>query len=258
MRIIQTFYDNLATQYDKLFLDWQATTQEQAVILERIFANCGYGKSAKILDCACGIGTQSIGLAKLGYSVTGSDISEGELQEARERAAKNGVEIPFMKADFCRLSETFAEQFDLVIAMDNALPHMLTKEALETAVQSIVEQVKGGGMFVASIRDYDAVLMNKPTYSPPYIHKTDKGQRVCFQTWDWSGDNYKLVQYIIEDGETLEISKFPCEYRATTRAELTALLQRNGCEVVWLYPEETDFYQPIVVAKKGLGGNIHD
>ena len=31
--ITQTFYDNMASQYDKLFLDWNATTQEQAVIL---------------------------------------------------------------------------------------------------------------------------------------------------------------------------------------------------------------------------------
>ena len=37
MNITQTFYDNMATQYDKLFLDWQAATREQAVILDRIF-----------------------------------------------------------------------------------------------------------------------------------------------------------------------------------------------------------------------------
>ena len=55
MRITQTFYDNLATQYDKLFLDWQATTQEQAIILDRLFQNNGFDKSARILDCACGI-----------------------------------------------------------------------------------------------------------------------------------------------------------------------------------------------------------
>lgn len=36
MNITQTFYNNLATQYDKLFFDWQATTQEQANILDKI------------------------------------------------------------------------------------------------------------------------------------------------------------------------------------------------------------------------------
>ena len=251
MNITQSFYDNLATQYDKLFLDWQAATQEQAVILDEIFVDHGFDKSARILDCACGIGTQAIGLAALGYQVTASDISEGELAEARERAAAKHVQIQFEHADFCALSERFDQRFDIVMAMDNALPHMLTGSALEAAIRSITNQLAQGGMFVASIRDYDALLKDKPPYSPPYIHQTDKGQRVSFQTWKWDGDLYRLIQYIIDDGETVQISRFECEYRATRREEMTNLLIANGCsEVVWMFPEETGFYQPIVLAKK--------
>ena len=251
MDITQTFYDNMAAQYDKLFLNWQSTTQEQAVILDRIFREYGFDTTARVLDCACGIGTQAIGLAALGYPVTASDISEGELAEARERAAQNNVEIRFEQADFCALSETFSQPFDIVIAMDNALPHMLTQSALEAAIRSMTHQMAPGGLFVASIRDYDALLQDRPPYSPPYIHKTDKGQRVSFQTWTWDGDHYQLVQYIIDDENTLQVSKFECEYRATRREELTDLLRACGCsEVVWKFPEETGFYQPIVVAKK--------
>lgn len=251
MSIIQTFYDNLASQYDKLFLDWQSTTQEQAIILDKIFATNGFDKTATILDCACGIGTQAIGLAAMGYNVTGSDISDGELVEAKERAAKNNTHIHFEHADFCALSDTFSQQFDIVIVMDNALPHMLTGDDLESAIKSITNQIHHNGMFVASIRDYDALLMDKPAYSPPYIHKTEKGQRVSFQTWQWDGDTYRLIQYIIEDEDTLQASKFECAYRATRREEMTKLLVENGCRnVVWLFPEETGFYQPIVVARK--------
>ena len=251
MDITQTFYDNMATQYDKLFMDWQATTHEQAVILNNLFADSGFDKSACILDCACGIGTQAIGLATLGYTVTASDISDGELAEASERAEKNGVKIHFERADFRALSDTFSEQFDIVIAMDNALPHMLTGEDLELAVRSITGQIRPGGLFVASIRDYDSILADKPPYSAPYIHITDKGQRVSFQTWTWKGDNYRLTQYIIDDEETLQISKYDCEYRATRREELTDMLRSSGCrDVVWKFPEETGFYQPIVIARK--------
>lgn len=251
MSIIQTFYDNLASQYDKLFLDWQATTQEQALILEKLFADNGFSKSAHILDCACGIGTQAIGLAALGYDVAGSDISRNELAEARVRAENNNVTLRFEHADFCALADTFSEQFDIVIAMDNALPHMLTEEALAAAVRSIMNQITAGGMFIASIRDYDTLLRDKPPYSPPYIHKTTHGQRVSFQTWTWEGDNYRLVQYIIDDEKTLQVSRFECEYRATRREELTRLLKDYGCsKVTWLFPEETGFYQPIVVVRK--------
>ena len=251
MSITQTFYDNLASQYDKLFLDWQAATKEQAVILNKIFVDNGFDKSAHILDCACGIGTQAIGLAAMGYDMTASDISTGALAEAREKAAKNNVQIPFVNADFCGLSKTFSGQFDIIIAMDNALPHMLTRDALESAIKSIIRQIVDGGMFVASIRDYDALLRDKPPYAPPYIHKTEKGQRVSFQTWEWNGDNYRLIQYIVDDEDTLQISKFVCEYRAVRRDEMTELLMANGCgKVTWLFPEETGFSQPIVIAKK--------
>lgn len=251
MDIIQTFYDSLASQYDKLFSDWQAAAYEQAEILNRIFNGNGFGVGASILDCACGIGTQAIGLARLGYRVTASDISNAEIAEAKARAANAEVEIRFENADFRELSKAFSEKYDIVIAMDNALPHMLSGEDLKKAVGSIMNQTKENGIFVGSIRDYDALLRDKPPYSPPYIHKTEVGQRVAFQTWEWNGRHYKLIQYIIDDGETPKTSRFECEYRAVRRDELTEMFLSCGCsKVEWLFPDESGFYQPIIVARK--------
>jgi SAM-dependent methyltransferase len=254
MDIIQDFYDSMAPHYDKLFFDWRASVGEQAAILDRLFRQNGSGRDAKILDCACGIGTQSIGLAALGYPVTASDISAGALDEAKRRAAEAEADIRFERADLRALGETFSEVFDIIICMDNALPHMLSHDDLVAAVGSITDRLVQGGMFVASIRDYDALLQEKPSYSPPYIHQTEKGRRVSFQTWDWDGELYRLVQYIIDDEEDLQIGKFRCIYRATRREELTALLRDHGCsEVVWYFPEQTGLYQPMVVARKGGG-----
>ena len=109
MDITQTFYSSLAPKYDKLFYDWQYTTLEQAAILNRIFTDNGFDKSVHVLDCACGIGTQSVGLAVLGYDVTASDICDAELEEAKKRANNNKVDIRFEHADFCALSEIFTE-----------------------------------------------------------------------------------------------------------------------------------------------------
>lgn len=173
------------------------------------------------------------------------------LQKQKKRAVKNNAEICFKQASFCKLSQVFSEQFNIIIAMDNALPHMLSYRELECAVKSIAGQIAKDGMFVASIRDYDSILKEKPAYSTPYIHKTDKGQRVSFQTWEWAEKNYKFVQYIIDDEDETQISRFECEYRAVLRKELTDLLYANHCrEVIWKMPEETNFYQPIVIAKK--------
>lgn len=50
---------------------------------------------------------------------------------------------------------------------------------------------------------------------------------------------------------TLQVSKFECENRATRRSEMTELLLAHGCgKVEWKLPDETGFYQPIVVARK--------
>ena len=49
LNITQTFYDNLASQYDKLFLDWEATTHEQAQLLQKLFENNGFDTTAHIL-----------------------------------------------------------------------------------------------------------------------------------------------------------------------------------------------------------------
>ncbi len=249
--VVQAFYDRLAPQYDQFYQDWDETVRSEARFLQGIFAEFGFDHSARILDCACGIGTQAIGLAALGYDVTGSDLSAGAVAEAKRRAAERGVTIRLEQADFRALSSAFSEPFDLVIAMDTALPHMLTAADLKAAVQSIAGQLREGGLFVASIRDYDSLLAEKPAFSAPYVHKTGQGQRVLFQTWDWVGENYRFIQYIIDDQETVSIRKFECEYRAVRRSDLTALLREAHLrEALWRMPEETGFYQPIVIARK--------
>ena len=247
----QSFYDALASQYDKFYLDWESAVGEEGAFLKGIFDKEGLGPSASVLDCACGVGTQAIGLAALGYDVTASDVSAGEIEEAKRRAAEHGVSIRFRQADFRGLEQVFPEQFDAVVALDNALPHMLTAGDLALAVRSITGRVREGGLFLASIRDYDSILREKPAYSAPYVHKTERGQRVLFQPWEWRGENYSFVQYIIDDEEEVSVSRFACSYRATRRAELSGLLYEGGCrEVEWLFPERTGFYQPVVIGRK--------
>ena len=95
--------------------------------------------------------------------------------------------------------------------------------------------------------------MRSPTCFQAKIQteQSDKVQRVAFQTWEWNEDRYKLIQYIIDDEENIAVGKFECEYRATSREELTNLFIAKGCRsVVWMFPEETGFYQPIVIARK--------
>ena len=59
------------------------------------------------------------------------------------------------------------------------------------------------------------------------------------------------MQYIIEDEGEAQLSKFECQYRAVRRRELTGLLELHGFDDVrWKMPDETGFYQPVVIARK--------
>ncbi len=46
MDIVQRFYDGLAGEYDSLFADWQASTREQAAVLDRLFRENGFDRSS--------------------------------------------------------------------------------------------------------------------------------------------------------------------------------------------------------------------
>jgi len=78
------FYDEFAPHYHLIFDNWEASMARQAAaissILQREIAS---STGVDVLDCACGIGTQSLGLARLGYRVTGSDLSAGAVWRAR-------------------------------------------------------------------------------------------------------------------------------------------------------------------------------
>ena len=89
-------YDELAPHYHQIFEDWEASIERQSTVLTAILQReCGDRRPVRVLDCACGIGTQSLGLAMNGFDVTGCDISIGAVQRARSEASKRGLNVPF-------------------------------------------------------------------------------------------------------------------------------------------------------------------
>ena len=87
--------------------------------LARIFDENDVPRGGSVLDLACGIGRHSVPLAKLGYRVTGMDISPLFVENARQHAEGQGVEAQFVEGDMLD-SLGFLENlapFDAVINM---------------------------------------------------------------------------------------------------------------------------------------------
>ena len=183
---VQEFYRQLAPDYHFIFKDWEAFVRKQGEVLNTLIRS-EITHADTVLDCACGIGTQAIGLALQGYNVRATDISSTAVRRARSEAKNFGVKIFFGDADFRDLAREVDGTFDVVLACDNSIAHLLNDGDLTLATASMREKLKPGGLLILSIRDYDQLIQAKPTAMPQNILDTPDGRRISFQTWDLGG-----------------------------------------------------------------------
>ena len=66
----------------------------------------GLVPGCSVLDVGCGTGRHSVELARRGFKMTGADLSQGMLEQARAAASEAGVEVEWVQAD---VSETLPE-----------------------------------------------------------------------------------------------------------------------------------------------------
>ncbi len=236
----QAFYDGLAGSYDLMFPDWDASMTRQAAQLAEFIP-----QGARVLDCACGMGTQAIGLARLGYAVVGSDLSPGLIGRARSEAARRGVSLPLSVADMRSLP--FADaSFDVVLAADNALPHLLTSDDVFAALSEMRRVLRPGGRLLISTRDYDAIRRERPLSTPPSV---GPGRTVWFQLWHWEGDQYELEMFQLHESDSWRAVVSKARYWAITRYEITELAERAGFGYAEWFLRA--YYQPLMVATNG-------
>jgi SAM-dependent methyltransferase len=77
-----------------------------------------------ILDAACGVGRDSMELARLGFQVTGVDLSQEMIFAAQAEAAKEDLKIPFLVGDISCLSGVLnGKTYDCVLCIGNSLTH---------------------------------------------------------------------------------------------------------------------------------------
>lgn len=250
----RAFYDHLADHYHLIFANWSASVTRQATLLDRLICDTLGPGPHRILDCACGIGTQAIGLARLGHQVHATDLSPVAVARAEREAITAGVSLSVGVADLRTLATQVPGTFDVVLACDNALPHLLTDDDLRLATANMGAKLRPGGLLLASIRDYDTLVEDCPTGDPPRVFDRPNGRHITFQVWDWADDarSYHVHQFLMQQQEddTWRTQQFTTRYRALLRADLDAALQMARLEGIrWHGPESSGYYQPIVTAR---------
>lgn len=249
------FYDAIAEYYPLFYRDWEIQLEREGLGLRAIFRNRGV---ERILDAACGPGTQAIPLAQLGYQVVAADPSAGMLKKAQETAEAHGLldQIQFERTDFLNLPQVVSGPFDAIICKGNALPHLLTDSEIETALLTFWELLRPGGTLVLGMRDFEAFLEHRPRFLPGLLHDIgDENEFITFEIWEWEdGPPVIATQnlYITQGrADHLNTVKHRVSFRPLSTDEVKVVLLELGFEDITQQP---DRWEQVLTARKPLSG----
>lgn len=103
-------------------------------------------KPSKALDIGCGRGENAIMLAMNGCDVTGIDVAENAISDAKVKAKERHVKVRFVVEDVLQMDWLFEEgEFDVVI--DSGLFHVMTNEERPIFAQQVHRVLREGGKY---------------------------------------------------------------------------------------------------------------
>lgn len=178
-------------------------------------------KGAKVLDVACGAGRHSIELARRGYAVTGVDLSEALLEEARRAARSARVKATFVHGDMRRLR--YAGAFDAAISMFSSFGYFDRTEEDRQVLAGIARGLKPRGKFLMEMFNRDHFAWSAPVQG----WRIRDGDTIILQedAFDPIRGRYETRQILIDRKGTRE---YAGSVRAYTLAELKELLEAEG------------------------------
>jgi SAM-dependent methyltransferase len=195
--------------------------------LPELFASMD-GQGKRLLEIGCGIGVDSIQLAKRGFDVTAVDLTENALTVARQFAERRGVSVDFQLGNAEGLD--FPDQsFDAVYSF-GVLHHT---PDIERSVAEVHRVLRPGGTAYVMLYHRDSVVnLVHRALRLPYESPTDR-QDHCPVVYTFGRPG---VRKLFRDFSSVEVhSDYPFTYGfgpLTTRLPLGARRQL-GRAVGW-------------------------
>ena len=210
---VQSHYNKIAGIYDSVYqnsLYWDYYDRITWLHLKKFLTFTSLD-DVRILDVGCGTGKWGLKLAKSGFHVTFSDISEKMLEQARSKYGKMNFtkEADFIRADVADLSVFENNKFDMIVAQGDVLGSCQDTEA---AVREFKRILKTKGVIIAS-------LDNKAKALSFYLKQND----------------IKGLESFIKTGKTFWFSKnkeknFPIQMY--TKDEIKTIFQKNNFKIL--------------------------
>ena len=217
-----TFWADFA---QNMFSDRRLSSTPAEVDL--VVALLGVEPGIKILDLCCGPGRHSLELARRGFHVTGVDRTGKYLEQARENARAEGLEVEFVQEDmrtFCR-----PDSFNTVINMFTSFGYFEDPEEDRQVVINVHRSLKTGGLFLMD-------MMGKEVLAHVFRERdwSERDgiillqERKVSQDWGWIWNRWIMLK----GNERIERELSHRLYAAT---EIVPLLQECGFTPVNVY-----------------------
>ncbi|MCX7611293.1 MAG: class I SAM-dependent methyltransferase [Ignavibacterium sp.] len=150
---------------------------------------------SKVLDMACGAGRHSILLAKKGYELTGIDLSENLLSEARRIAESEKLNIKFVKADIRNFYTD--EKFDLVLNLFTSFGYFEKDEENFLIIKKAYDFLECSGIFILDFFNKEFLLKNLI----PLSKEKNNGKTIIQKRFVRSGRIEKIIEIIKDDSK---------------------------------------------------------
>ncbi len=150
-------YHSFSYFYDKLTSN--ISYKERAEYFDMLIKKHN-GKKNLLLDLACGTGSLSEEMSRMGYDVIGVDASEEMLNEALDKKFDSGLNIQYLCQDMTRL-DMFGT-IDVTICALDSINHLNSFEDIRTTFAKVSLFCEPGGLFIFDI-------------NTPYKHKNILG-----------------------------------------------------------------------------------
>lgn len=186
------FYEELSKVYDIVFPENENTVK---------FLSEDLMENSKIMDLACGTGTYSIALGKLGHEVTGVDLDTKMIQIAKNKI-KN-LNVKFIQGDI--RDKLKVQKYDRIFCIGNSLVHLKTIEKIRTLIDNMYDSIENKGSIIIQIINYDRIL-KYDIKSLPTIDRKEKGVKFI-RGYKYSKEKrliYFQTQLLISKGEVVE------------------------------------------------------